>query len=98
MHSIILESISRDDLKELLREVFEENFKNNSRPKEKVKINEYVTRFQVVEMLKISLPTLNNWSKAGILQSHRIGNRILYKPDEIHQAVQQVKNLKYKRG
>jgi hypothetical protein len=99
MHSsIILESFSRDELKEFLREIFEESLNKDIRPKEKVRTNPYLTRFQVVDMLQISLPTLNNWSKAGIVQSYRIGNRILYKLDEIEQAIRQVKNLKYKRG
>jgi hypothetical protein len=80
-----------------LREVLEET-KQESKPKESGKRLVYLNRFEVVELLKISLPTLNNWSKAGIVQSHRIGNRILYKLDEIEQAIQQVKNLKYKRG
>jgi len=98
MNSIILQGINTDDLKRLLKEVLEESFNNNVRPKEEVKNKTYLNRFEVAEMLKISLPTLNNWSKSGILQSYRIGNRVLYKPDEIEKAVQVVKNLKYKRG
>ena len=99
MHSsIILESFSRDELKEFLREIIEESLKKDIRPKEKVKTNPYLTRFQVVEMLQISLPTLNNWSKAGTVQSYRIGHRTLYKLDEIEQAVQKVKILNTKGG
>jgi len=98
MNSIILQGINTDDLKRLLKEVIEENFNKNKRSKEEVKSQSYLTRFEVAEMLKISLPTLNNWSKSGIIQAYRIGNRVLYKPNEIDQAVQMVKNLKYKRG
>lgn len=98
MNSIILQGISTDDLKKILREVLEESNQKESKPKQSLKPISYLDRFEVAEMLKISLPTLNNWSKSGILQSYRIGNRVLYKQDEIDQAVHAVKNLKYKRG
>jgi excisionase family DNA binding protein len=98
MHSIILEGISTDDLKKIFREVLEEKFKEESKLKESGKNLVYLNRFEVAELLKISLPTLNNWSKSGIVQSYRIGNRILYKGEEIDQAIKAVKNLKYKRG
>jgi len=98
MNNIILQGINTDDLKKILREVLDEKPKLESSKKDPGKKLAYLNRFEVAEMLKISLPTLNNWSKAGTVQSYRIGNRILYKLDEIEQAIQQVKNLKYKRG
>jgi excisionase family DNA binding protein len=96
MNSIILHEINIDDLKNLLREVLRENAV--SKPKESCKKQVYLNRFEVAEILKVSLPTLNNWSKSGTIQSYRIGNRVLYKADEIEQSVHSVKNLKYKRG
>jgi len=53
---------------------------------------------QVAKLLRISLPTLNEWSKQGIVQSYRIGSRILYKKEEIETSIKEVRNLKYKRG
>lgn len=97
MKTLILQGISTDDLKKIFREVLEET-KQESKPKESDKRPIYLNRFEVVELLKISLPTLNNWSKSGIVQSYRIGNRILYKASEIEDAIHSVKNLKYKRG
>jgi hypothetical protein len=97
MNSIILQGINTDDLKKIFREVLEET-RQESKPKESGKRPVYLNRFEVVELLKISLPTLNNWSKSGIVQSYRIGNRILYKASEIEDAIHSVKNLKYKRG
>lgn len=98
MNSIILQGINTEDLKKLFREVLKENLKQESSPKESTKRIAYLNRFEVADLLKISLPTLNNWSKSGIVQSYRIGNRILYKAEEIDQAIKAVKNLKYKRG
>jgi excisionase family DNA binding protein len=98
MNSIILQGINTEDLKNLLREVLEEKLKLDTKPEASERGLVYLNRFEVAKILKISLPTLNNWSKAGTIQSYRIGNRILYKSDEIEQAVQTVRNLKYKRG
>ena len=98
MNSIILQGINTEDLKKIFREVLDEKIKQESEPKESGKKLTYLSRFEVAEILKISLPTLNNWSKEGILKSYRIKNRVLYKPEEIEQAVQSVKNIRYKRG
>jgi excisionase family DNA binding protein len=97
MNSIILHGINTEDLKNLFREVIEEKVKQESTPRESEKGLVYLNRFEVAKVLRISLPTLNNWSKDGILQSYRIGNRILYKAEEIEQSVKTVRNLKFKK-
>jgi len=98
MNSIILQGINTEDLKEIFREVLDEKIKQKSDPKDLGRKLPYLNRFEVAEILKISLPTLNNWSKSGIVQSYRIGNRVLYKAEEIDKAIQEVKSIKYKRG
>ena len=98
MSDIILQGINTDDLKNLFREVLDEKSKKEPNPKESSKKRGYLTRFEVAELLTISLATLNNYSKSGTLQAYRIGNRVLYKADEIDQAIQSVKNLKYRKG
>jgi excisionase family DNA binding protein len=54
-----------------------------------------LTRKETAEKLKISLPTLNDWSKRGLLKSYTIGGRVLYKANEIEQSLHQVKTVKY---
>ena len=98
MKQILFEAINEKDLKNMIREVFDEKLNQIQEPKKTTNNTKYLNRFEVADLLRISLPTLNNWSKSGIVQSYRIGNRILYKTEEIDQAVQVVKNLKYKRG
>jgi len=44
---------------------------------------EYLTRKETKDKLKISLPTLNEYTKRGILKSYRVGARVLYKQCEI---------------
>lgn len=98
MQQIILQGINADDLRQIIKEVLDEKLSQVKKPQESGSVPLYLTRMDVARRLNISLPTLNNWSKAGIVQSYRIGNRVLYKPQEIDDAVKSVKNLKYKRG
>jgi len=59
--------------------------------------SEYITRKEVAKLLKITLPTLHDWTKQGFLQSYRIGNRILYKLKEVEQSLTHVLNNKHKK-
>jgi excisionase family DNA binding protein len=57
-----------------------------------------LTRKETAKLLCISLPTLNEWTKTGILKAHRIGNRVLYKEKEVIEALVEVQTLKNGRG
>ncbi|MFT7036730.1 MAG: excisionase family DNA binding protein [Cyclobacteriaceae bacterium] len=56
------------------------NIRENFQPKEPV---ELMTREETAEYLKISLTTLWQWRKKGILPSYSIGNRVYYKRSEV---------------
>ncbi len=43
----------------------------------------YLTRKETAEILRISLPTFNEWTKQELIPSYRIESRIYYKSDEI---------------
>lgn len=45
------------------------------------------TRQETAKYLRISLPTLNEWSKTGVLKSYRLGNRVYYKQSEIERSL-----------
>jgi hypothetical protein len=51
----------------------------------------YRTRKETAEMLKISLPTLNEYTKKRILTGYRVGVRVLYKQSEIELALVKMK-------
>ena len=65
-----------------------EDLKKNFQPKEP---NEYLSRNDVAEMLKIDLSTVHNWTKKGILQSYQIGGRVYYKRKEVDNAIVKLK-------
>ena len=65
-----------------------DDLKKGFQPKEP---NEYLTRNEVAEMLKIDLSTVHNWTKKGILQSYQIGGRVYYKRNEVEDAIVKLK-------
>lgn len=97
MKQILLQSLPIDDFKSLIGEIIDEKLIHVLKPEKANSKTEFLNRSEVAKLLKISLPTLNEWSKKKILQSYRIGSRILYKQDEVLQSVSIVANLKYRR-
>jgi excisionase family DNA binding protein len=51
------------------------------------KLPEYLTRKEVAKILKVSLVTLSDWNKKGVLKPYRLGNLIRYKRAEIDEAL-----------
>ena len=84
-------SLTIQDLENLFGQVIKTEFeavKKHLQPKQP---NEYLTRKEVSEMLKIDLSSVHNWSKRGILIPHQIGNRVYYKLQEVENAIVKLK-------
>jgi len=96
MHSMILNSVDLQDLKNLFEEVLEEKLKKVN-PKGR-KVSDLRTRNEAAKFFRISLPTLNEWTKDGVVIAHRIGNRVLYKQNELEEALIQIKSSKRNRA
>jgi len=94
---IILHSTSKCELKELFAETLKEElaifFGKDTKSDNRLR-----TRKEVGGILGISLPTLHTWTKEGTIKAVRIGNSVRYKMEDIEQALQQVKSIKYMRG
>ena len=48
---------------------------------------EFMTRNEVKEFLKVDLSTIHNWTKRGKLKAYGLGNRVYYKRSEVEQAI-----------
>lgn len=59
---------------------------------------ELITRKETAEILGISLPTLNEWTKNGILPAQRIGTRVRYQRANVYASLKDIETLKYKRA
>ncbi len=51
----------------------------------------YLSRKEVANLFRISLPTLLQYTKTGKLKGHRIGRRVLFKPKEVEAALNPIK-------
>ncbi len=60
------------------------SIKENFQPKEPV---ELMTRIETAKFFKVSLTTLWQWNKKGVLNAHGVGNRVYYKRSEIEQRL-----------
>lgn len=48
---------------------------------------QFLTREEVSELLKISLSTIHNWTKSEILQPYQIGGRVYFKASDIESSM-----------
>lgn len=53
-------------------------------------VPELLTRQEAAKKLKITLPTLSDWTKRKLLKSYTIGGRIYYKSEELEKALTQI--------
>lgn len=47
----------------------------------------WLSRKDVSELLGVSLPTLHQWGKQGILKPYKIGNRVRYRQSDIEETL-----------
>ena len=85
LHNATPEQITDAILKGVKQQL--EELKKQYQPKEP---EEYLSRAEVAEMLKVDISTVHNWSRSGKLQRHGIGNRVYFKRSEVERAIIQL--------
>lgn len=86
----------RNEIITMIREALHEEVTESLEQQKKDKdFNILLTRQEVAQQLRISLPSLHNYQKSGILKSYRIGKRVLFKKGEVMEALQFP--IKYRR-
>jgi len=88
MVSIIGEDQIRVIVEDSVRKVMRE-LKENA-----TQIDEYLTQKELCKLLHISMSTIVNWRKAGKLKPHKIGNRILFKREDILQKITEIREFR----
>ena len=97
MNEILLNGIRLNELVEKLEKI--EKLLDtylNSQPQTEIK-HDFISRAEVAALLKITLPTLHEWTKLGWLKSYKMGNRVLYKPHEVMEAMKTTSVNKHKK-
>jgi excisionase family DNA binding protein len=59
---------------------------------------ELITRKETANIYGISLPTLNEWTKKGIIPAQRIGTRVRYNRAKVYASLKDIETLKYRRA
>ena len=84
MQQFILTTENIKELQEVFIQGVREELKNILKSTNPLKKEEeYLTRKEVKELLKIEYTTLSRWSESGKLKSYGIGSRVYYKRSEI---------------
>ena len=86
-------SIFSPFIDEIVNRVSERVLSANSKKEPK-----FYTRKQTAELLHITLPTLARLTKDGLINSRRVGSRILYETEAIDEAVAKQIIFKYRKG
>ena len=84
---------------EILRrmESMESNLQRFLSSQKTQKLDELVTRQEAADILHTTLPTLHSWTLDGKIVGYRIGRRVLYKRNEIDQAITAISGNKKTR-
>jgi excisionase family DNA binding protein len=83
MQGITVDSLLRK-IEEIIDTRFDERVAQLLKPPTKI---QYLSRKEVSEFLKVSLVTIHKWTKQGLIHSYRIGRKVVYKKDEIEEAL-----------
>ena len=65
-------------------------FLQNYKP---IQPNDYLTRSEVAELLKVDLSTVHNWCKAKKLNPLGIGNRVYFLRSEVEASLRPINKL-----
>lgn len=90
MKSICLDCYSPEEFAEILKKMLIETLKLEDFQAKKTAFDPLLTREEAATLLKITLPTLNTWTKQNVLKSHRIESRIYYKHSELMSALKKI--------
>lgn len=98
MGNIQINNLNIADLEQAIKNVLKENVFNGvlDQIQQANTLNLY-SREATADMLCVSLPTLNDWTKRGVIRAFRIGGRVLYKLEDINEALTEIQTS-VKRG
>lgn len=88
MTNLLMSSYSLQELTTVISETVKSEFERQNKLSTPQPDNEYLTRKETAQILGVSLPTLNEFSKRGLIPSYRIATRIRYKKDEVYESLQ----------
>lgn len=93
LNAMLVQGATMSDLESMISRLLDEKLANRiestSKVEESLKDRLY-KREEAARRLRISLVTLANWTKLGIINSRRIGTRIYYTDSDITNALKEI--------
>lgn len=80
------QDISSQITESVIQKIFPVLSKFESTPKE-----EWLTRSEVADLLKVDLSTIHRWSVKGTLKKYGIGSKVRYRRSEVEKCVKPIK-------
>ena len=90
MENVLFVSLSVEQAEELIKRWVKESIQELKPENTATNLPKYRTRYEVRDIFKISLPTIDRYIKLGLIKSHRIGRRILFSEDDIRKALKEM--------
>lgn len=94
MNNLQIENVTVSEFSNTLRQVLREELSTLQSEKQ---TSNYLTRKEASKLLKLSLPTLDDYTKKGIIKGYRIGTRVLYLESDIALSVAEIPTRKCRR-
>lgn len=98
MEQILFTGINVNQLLEKIGKLFDTRLGQINQAPSKENEQKFISRNEVALLLKISLPTLHEYTNYGFLQSYKIGKRVLYKHVEVLNCIDKLATYKFKKG
>lgn len=98
MTQILLNGVNLNELLEKIGQLVESKLQSIAPHTTQTNRSKFISRQEVSKLLMISLPTLNEYTKIGWLNSYKLGKRVLYKTEEVLACVDKVATHKYRKG
>ncbi len=80
---ILIQQASLSDIEAVVRKVLDD-----LKPQKREDSIRLLTRAEAAKMLRISLPTLADWTRQGMIPAQRIGRRVLYAISDIENTLE----------
>jgi len=97
MQNIQIVSMTVTELEELIKKCVTDALSNFDFVALQSEKEEYCTRKEAASILRVALPTIDDYIKRGLIPASRVGSRIRIKKSDLKDSMNEVKSLKYKR-
>jgi excisionase family DNA binding protein len=100
MENVVFTQLSVPEVRQLFRQELEQFFKDRPSVSSSLALpaENLSTRQKTAKQLNISLPTLDDYTRRGIIRGCRLGRRVLYRPEDIEAALKEINSVKYQRS